>query len=87
MLRKIRENYLFEGIKISIDNNFEIPKSMEIEWKSIDSICSFVSKIWFWKDDFCKIKEDEIFQLYGKQRWIILNNDFDDFEKMEKYFQ
>lgn len=47
MLRKIRENYLFEGIKISIDNNFEIPKNMEIEWKSIDSICSFVSKIWF----------------------------------------
>ena len=41
MLRKIRENYLFEG------NNFEIPKNMEIEWKSIDSICSFVSKIWF----------------------------------------
>jgi len=31
MLRKIRENYLFEGIKISIDNNFEIPKNMEIE--------------------------------------------------------
>ena len=47
MLKKIRENYLFEGIKISIDNNFEIPKNMEIEWKSIDSICSFVSKIWF----------------------------------------
>ena len=47
MLRKIRENYLFEGVKISIDNNFEIPKNMEIEWKSIDSICSFVSKIWF----------------------------------------
>ena len=41
----------------------------------------------FQKYDFCKIKEDEVFQLYGKQRWIILNNDFDDFEKMEKYFQ
>ncbi len=87
ILKKIRENYTFEDIKISVDDNFEIPRNIEIEWKNIDSIKSFASKIWFSQDDFCELKEDEIFQLYKKERWVMLNNEFEDFEKNKKYFQ
>lgn len=87
MLRKIRENYIFGDIKISIDDNLEIPKNMEIEWKSINLIKSFILKLWFSENDFCKLKEDEIFQLYEKQRWIVLNNNCEDFTEIEKYFQ
>lgn len=80
-------HHIFEDFKISIDDNFEISKNMEIEWKSIHSIKLFISKLWFSENDFCKLKEDEIFQLYWKQRWIILNNNHEDFAKIEKYFQ
>lgn len=71
-LRKKRTNYEFLWIKYSIDENYNIPDTLEIEAKNIDEVNKWANLVWYTKNDFCWMSENQVYKFYNEERWLIL---------------
>lgn len=71
-LRKKRTNYEFLWIKYSIDENYTIPDTLEIEAKNINDVNKWANLIWYTNNDFCWMSENQVYKFYNEERWLIL---------------
>lgn len=70
-LRKKRTNYEFLWIQYSIDENYTIPDTLEIEAKNIDEVNKWANLVWYTKNDFCWMSENQVYKFYNEERWLI----------------
>lgn len=70
-LKKKRTTYIYKHILFSLDENFIIPDSLEIEAENMDLVQYGSHLLGFVPEDFCHLSENALYASYNEERGIL----------------